>query len=461
MPDRRFGSSQPELIPRSTTPSIPIDPNHRLVRITALVDWARLIDEIEALRRSKVGKAGRRPHLRALLGAMILMAVQRMTYRQAEDQIRHYAPARLLCGLTETTWTPDFTTLQDFAALLGEEGMRIINEEVVRLAAELSLADPKVAAADLTAQEAAIPYPNEMGLMSRFIGSLGKACKKAGGALGQFWGKVSGKVKKAKRKVRAHRLFAKTPEARARLTAQVSRLIAGLQEELSRALDTALKTGLTLRGYAKRALGKACELHETMRRLLPQIRFWLRTGRVARKKVINLHMPEVHAIVRGKAGKDVEFGWKWGFLRVGGGYVLGRPEKTREELTDAKFAVEAVEMHKAVLGEAPESYAYDRGGWSSKNLTALAERGVKNIGLAPRGQASWPVSGSIRDFLVRVRAQVEGVIGALKSPRYAFNKPGARSVAAMKFSGMRSMVGFNLNKLVRDLSKKEKWAMVG
>ena len=151
-----------------------------------LSDWAMLIAEIEQLRRSKVGKAGRRPHLRALIGAMIPMNIQRMTYRQVEDQIRHYAPARYLCGPTETTRAPDFTTLQDFAALLGEENMRIINQEVVRLAIELKLADPKVAVADMPAQEAAIPYPNEMGLMARFIGSLGRASKKTDGALGHF-----------------------------------------------------------------------------------------------------------------------------------------------------------------------------------------------------------------------------------------------------------------------------------
>jgi hypothetical protein len=41
-----------------------------------------------------------------------------------EDLIRYYAPARYLCALTETTWTPDFTTIQDFTELMGEEGIK-------------------------------------------------------------------------------------------------------------------------------------------------------------------------------------------------------------------------------------------------------------------------------------------------------------------------------------------------
>src|SRR4030042_681757 len=98
---RPTGSSQRELIPRSTYPKIPIDPNHRLVRLADLLDWTLLLEKIEQLRRSKLGPAGRRPHLRALVGAAIFLAVQKMTYRQAEDLMRHYGPARYLCGLTE------------------------------------------------------------------------------------------------------------------------------------------------------------------------------------------------------------------------------------------------------------------------------------------------------------------------------------------------------------------------
>jgi hypothetical protein len=82
--------------------------------------------------------------LRALIGAVLLMATRRMPYRDAEDQIRHYAPARYLCGLTDSDWTPDFTTIQEFTQLLGEEGVEMLNEYVVGAAAKKGLADPKM-----------------------------------------------------------------------------------------------------------------------------------------------------------------------------------------------------------------------------------------------------------------------------------------------------------------------------
>jgi hypothetical protein len=45
---------------------------------------------------------------------------------------------------------------------------------------ELGLADPKLAAADTTAQEAAIPHPTEVGLLSSFLQSVGLETERPG-----------------------------------------------------------------------------------------------------------------------------------------------------------------------------------------------------------------------------------------------------------------------------------------
>ena len=112
---RRGGRRQGELFPRSKRPTVEIDPQHPVVRMADTLDWDELEEQVEKIRRKKLkNAAGRPPQLRALIGAVLLMATRRMTYRDAEDQIRRYAPARYLCGLTESDWTPDFTTIQDF-----------------------------------------------------------------------------------------------------------------------------------------------------------------------------------------------------------------------------------------------------------------------------------------------------------------------------------------------------------
>jgi len=124
----------------------------------------------------------------------------------------------------------------------------------------------------------------------------------------------------------------------------------------------------------------------------------------------------------------------------------GEPEKN--ELVDSDFAVRAAKDAKALFGKAPKAYAYDRAGWSEANVAELKKLGVREVGLAPRGKAKWQVEGKVKDKLVSERAQVEGCIGSVKSRKYGFNKPAAKSAAGMGVCGQRSVLGFNLNKLM-------------
>jgi hypothetical protein len=448
-----------ELIARSKRSTIEVSSSHRLVELTDRLDWEDLEARAELIRASKLkSAAGRPPHLRALLGAMLLMATRKMSYRDTEDQIRYYAPARYLCGLTETDWTPDFTTIQDFTEQMGEEGIALINEYAVEWAVAEKLADPKVISADTTAQEASIPWPNEMGLMASFFSSVAAASKRGGQALKAFAEKVSSKLKAAKEKVRKYRLFAKTKQVRLELLGEMANLVESTHSQLGRALSAGEGR---LRGYSKVARAKAEHLHETMKKLLPQIRYWLRTGWVAKDKIINVHIPELYAIVRGKIGKTVEFGLNWGITRLRGGYLLATLAKHRNELVDARFAVRAVRDHIERFGEAPRAYAYDRAGHSQQNVETLKSLGVKEVALAPRGQTRWAVNEKVRQRMVKERAEIEAGIGAVKSGRYGFHRPPARSMAMMGACGQRAVLGFNLNKLIRQIAARDQFALAG
>lgn len=453
---------QREFFARSKRPTIPIDHNHRLVQIADTLDWTELEERAEGIRQKKLKNgAGRPPHLRTMLGAVVFMATRRLTYREAEDQIRYYAPARYLCGLTETEWTPDFTTIQDFTELMGEDGVRLLNEYGVELAVEKKLADPSILVADTTAQEAAIPHPNEMGLMASFIKSVAAAGNRAGQATKDFVGKMAKQFGAARKKVREYRLFAKTKEAKNRWTGQMANIVEKLNKRLGTALRAVAAQPVKLRKHAIVANAKLLQWQETMAKLLPQIRHWLRTGLVASGKIIHLHMPELYSIVRGKVGKTVEFGLSWGITRLRGGFLLAAMAQKRDELHDSKFAVRAVKDHIARFGKPPRAYAYDRGGYSPRNIVELKKLGVRDVGLAPRGRAPWAVQGPVREQLIRERALVEAGIGSIKSQRYGFNRPAARSASMMGACGQRAVLGFNINKLVRELAARNGLELVG
>jgi hypothetical protein len=230
MAQSRYGSRQGELFPRLMEAVIAIVGTHWLVLLADEVDWTTLIERVEAIRRKKLkSAAGRPPHLRALIGALLFKATRDMSWRELEDQIKHYAPARYLCGLTDSDWTPDYTTLHDFAMLLGEEGVALVNEFTVHWAVKEKLANPSVVVADTTAQEAAIGHPNEMGLMASFVGSVLLASRRAGRGLKSLAQQAAVALKEAGKRLWSYRLKAKKlgKAAKDQMTEQMAKLVGG------------------------------------------------------------------------------------------------------------------------------------------------------------------------------------------------------------------------------------------
>ena len=88
-------------------------------------------------------------------------------------------------------------------------------------------------------------------------------------------------------------------------------------------------------------------------------------------------------------------------------------------------------------------------------------RAVPTATLAPRGRVGWAVDDAMKEKLVRERALVEAGIGTLKSRRYGFNRPRARSADMMGACGQLAVLGFNLNKLVRGLAARNEMETVG
>lgn len=99
---------------------ISVNQTHELVRLTHLIPWGSLINLAKEIRSKQVKReSGPQPHYRQLLGALALIAVRNLNYREAEDQIAHYAPARYLCDLMDSDWCIDHVTIFDFGKMLG------------------------------------------------------------------------------------------------------------------------------------------------------------------------------------------------------------------------------------------------------------------------------------------------------------------------------------------------------
>ncbi|MEO1457928.1 MAG: hypothetical protein AAFV49_10270 [Pseudomonadota bacterium] len=443
-----LNSNQLQLIPPSTRPVIPVNEDHPLVQLTRIIDWGELARVAQKIRRSKLrSHTGRPPNLRVMLGAIVFMAVRRRPYREVEELIRHYAPARYLCGLTETTWSPDYCTIMDFTHLMGPEGLQSLNEAVVKMAAEAGFADPSLLVADTTAQEAPTSYPTEVRLLDRFFRSAARLAKRSGTLARNALADTLETFTKGLNQLRRYRFLAKSKQERLSATSKAlsaaKKVVSKFKEALKKSRPNRLKGANKI---ARRTLGK---LLETMGRLMPQIDHYLACGFPAKGKIVSLSIPESCAIPRGKVGKDTEFGIKWGVERIGGGFITGQADPRLGNFSDKKHVPLALEHHQALFGEMPTGFAYDRGADSQKNDQLLAKAGVKHNAIAPSQGRPWKVDGKVRKHLANERARIEGDIGSIKHEKYGFNRPAARSARAMIACGHRAMLGYNLTKMLR------------
>lgn len=255
--------------------------------------------------------------------------------------------------------------------------------------------------------------------------------------------KIKEVLKKVKGLVRSSRLFAKGKESKTKVAKKLLCTI----NDVHSSIHGAVHSGRKLRSKAGRELARLTDIMDT---LFPQIWYFTETGCVAAKKIIHLQMEQLYAIVRGKAGKKVEFGLKWGISRLGGGYIAGFLMNGGQHLSDKKFCIESVKNHKQYFEKPPKIFGFDRGGYSNANIKRAKKLGVKYVGIAPKGQTPWSVSKAKKRFITRERVQVEGSIGNIKKPVYGFNKPDARSIPAMATYGHRAILGFNIRKLAKD-----------
>ena len=255
------------------------------------------------------------------------------------------------------------------------------------------------------------------------------------------------------RSVKEHHLFPKGKQAKrqvlTRLLTEVGQLVVHTRPLLRRLGDSRDRV-------PQRATATLVAMHEVAKRLIPQIVQWITTGVVAKGKIVHAGITQARALVRHKAGKEVEFGLPYLLSRLGGGYIFGT--LIRGVVDESKMPLQALAGYRALFGAhaTPELVVYDRGGDATATLKALAHEGVKQLGIQPKGQRAWHVAEDVRQTVRSERGKTEGIIGTLKTDKYGFNKPKERLWQTLEMAGPRSILSFNLHKLMRDLVRADR-----
>jgi len=444
----------PAASPKGETVSIYVDRNHPLLQLQRALPWEAIFAVMTRHWRQAGKNVDGRPGLGwdvSLYGPLVvLMLVKNLNSRAMEAYVAENVVARVFIGRQDDPLPQirDHSNIARAYAALGKAGVEEVNALVLHVAKDYGFADPQTLSSDTTAQELPIGYPNEPGILRGLAQRCGRALHKLK-RLG-VWGVDAAleQVQTILVSVKEHHLFAKGQAAKrqvlVRLLTEVGQLMVQTRPIVAR-----------LAHHGERGVHHATSIlmamHEVAKGLIPQIVQWITTGVVAKGKILHAGITQARAIVRNKAGKKVEFGLPYLLSRIGGGYVFGT--LIQGVVDETKMPLDALAGYRAIFGPqaTPMLVVYDRGGDAPSTVAQLAQEGVQQIGIQPRGKRPWRVAEGARAQVRSERGQTEGIIGTLKSEKYKFNKPKERLWQTLEMAGPKSILSFNLNKLMRDV----------
>jgi hypothetical protein len=450
--------SMPEARPEASATiqlvQIEVSPTHPLLALKRALPWEAITYVMMRQWRQNGKNVDGGPGLpwdvSLYVPLVVLMLIKGFDSRQMEAYLAENVVARVFIGRSHDVKAQirDHSNIARAYAALGKGGIDAVNRLVLKEAYGLGFVDEGSLSADTTAQELPMGYPNEPGILRGLAQRCGRALmqlQKRGvqgldGALDQ--------VQTILRSVKEHHLFTTDKADKRQVLTRIMREVGELMVQTRPLVEhLATRSEQAIQGVRSRLMA----MHEVIKPLMGQIVHWLTTGKVAANKIVHVGIPQARAIVRNKAGKKTEFGLAYLISRLGGGYLFG--ERIAANADERQMPLKALAGYRAIFGQAatPELVVYDRGGDSTPTRQRLALEGVRDIGIQPKGKRPWSVAEAVRDQVRSERGRTEGVIGTLKSNRYKFNNPKERLWQTLEMAGPRSILSFNLNKLMRDV----------
>lgn len=447
----------PELPPHLV--SLFVTDTHPLLQLKRALDWpalqAVMVRHWRAAGKNVDGRPGLPWPVALYVPLLVLMAVKALSARQMEEYSAENVVARVFLDLAENPLPHlrDHSNIARAQAALGPAGWQQINHLVVTEAVRLGFGKPQLLSSDTTVQEPQIGYPHEAGILRGIAQRVYRAAVKLKNRGYQHAQAAIEKAKEVFGRVKDYHLFAKTKHAKD----QALKRILSHSKQLSTSSRQVIKqVGEASTKVARAAVAKLQQMGEVSGVLLPQIEQWMKTGKVARHKILHPGITQARAIVKKSAGKKVTFGLKWLLNRITGGYIFGKVVDARAN--ERKMPLAALQNYREVFGEqaSPEMAVYDRGGSGAQTVEKLQKAGVKKVGIQPAGKAPWSVAEADQKEVGSQRGQTEGSIGTLKSSKYEFRGGRQRSNESLRAAGQRAMVCMNLVNLMRDLVEKDR-----
>jgi hypothetical protein len=412
-------------------------------------------------------------HSRSALRCTVLRHILGESYRNLSMRLAQSELLQWFCGIDNfgEVRVPSKSTLQCYAHWLEEKAMAAVLDQLKAAASRTdaegncpvgleNALELDVVWLDSTALKAPIHFPvdwvllrdgartllkaialiRKHGLLHRmeepgeFLARMNKLCMAMSAARRQSSGK-----RQRKKVLRLMKRLLKVIESHARRYHQL------LDEQWSQTDWTRLQAGAVLR----RIQAVLDQLPQAVKQAHERI---IGERQVANKdKILSLYESEIHVIVRGKAGAEVEFGNSLFLAEQCDGFIVDHELSREASLGDSKWLAQRIDKFAPEGNPAKLNGVFSDRGFASRRNTAALEAEEIFDGLCPRDPAE--LNKKMKDEVFAAgqkrRAQTEARVAIIKNVFLDAGQPRAKGFAHRQIAVQWAVLAHNLRVVVK------------
>ncbi len=403
--DRKTGDLFSEMMPFGGK----LNPDNRWMKLHDLIPW----EELEKIYRKYFSDLGRPGKDSQLVNGLMIMKHQKVI--SDEETVKDFVEnpyIQFFCGYEQfvTEKEIDSSTLTRMRKRLGVEYFKKFETEILNLLKGRKIIKGREQQIDATVFPSNITYPTDTGLLEKVRVWLVEKIREIEKKL-----KIKERARTYCRKAKfVYLKFQKKRKKKAKetrkATKQVLQYVRRNKEQLKKLLERA---GDFVDDEIARIKEKLSDAEEIYRQQLEMFKKKIHT---MEDRIVSFHKPHIRPIVRGKSGKEVEFGPKASVSLVDGYLFLDK--FSTDAYNEGTVLSESLKLHEDRFGKKPDVIITDKIYRNKKNREMLGEERIK-AAFVPLGRKS-SLTKKMEEWVKRKqrkRNQIEGFIGVSKVHR--------------------------------------------
>ena len=386
-----------------------LDEENRWIEMSKMIPWEEYEEEYAKNFTEKKGAPAK--SFRMALGALIIKEMLGISDRETVEQIKENSYLQYFIGMESYSSEAAFnaSTMVHFRKKIGMELINKINKKIVKnvedVASEKKENEGKLLL-DATCTPADIKYPTDIGI-------LNDAREKTEKIIDKLYEEIK---EKRKEKPRTYREVARKEYLAIAKKRRVSKKerrkgtkkqLGYIKRNLSH-IEKMIEEGAKLEKLTKKEQEELVTIGKVYEQ---QLEMYEKKTNKVENRIVSVSQPHVRPIVRGKAGKAVEFGAKISASNVNGFVFLDK--LSWDNYNESGDLQERIEEYKRETGCYPESVHVDKIYRTKANRAYCKERGIRMSG-PPLGRPPKEVSKEKKKEArsdERVRNAIEGKFG--------------------------------------------------